>query len=98
MNIAFSTLAPSCARRKERCLMIKLRNKADSTLIATITDEQLAFLKNMLVEEHEEDADYWIDTMTLEYFRENDCDPKLLQLLQDVIGEGEGVEVEWVEV
>jgi hypothetical protein len=76
--------------------MIELKNKETSALIATITEEQLAFLKEMLEEEDEQDTNYWIDAVTLDYFRENDCDPQLLQVLQAVIGEGEGVEIEWV--
>jgi processive 1,2-diacylglycerol beta-glucosyltransferase len=49
----------------------------------------------MLEEEDSEDKDYWIDEMTLQYFQENGADPALIKLLQDAIGEDEGIEIEW---
>jgi hypothetical protein len=75
--------------------MIELRNKETSAPIGEITDEQLSFLIDMLEEEDVEDQDYWIDAMTLQYFQENDGDPGLIKLLQDAIGESEGIEIEW---
>ena len=76
--------------------MIELKNKDTSATIGEITEEQLDFLINMLEEEDSEDQDYWIDEMTLQYFQENGGDPALIKLLQDAIGESEGVEIEWV--
>jgi hypothetical protein len=76
--------------------MIQLRNKDTSAPIGEITAEQLDFLVDMLEEEDSEDQDYWIDDMTLQYFQENGIDPALLKLLQDAVGESEGVEIEWV--
>jgi hypothetical protein len=75
--------------------MIELRNKDTSAPIGEITEEQLDFLIDMLEEEDSEDQDYWIDDMTLQYFQENGGDPALIKLLQDAIGESEGVEIEW---
>ncbi len=76
--------------------MIELRNKDTSAPIGEITQEQLDFLIDMLEEEDSEDQDYWIDAMTLQYFQENGIDPALLKLLQDAVGDSEGVEIEWV--
>jgi hypothetical protein len=76
--------------------MIELKNKETSATIGQVTEEQLDFLINMLEEEDSEDQDYWIDEMTLQYFQENGGDPALIKLLQDAIGENEGVEIEWV--
>ena len=76
--------------------MIELKNKETSATIGQVTEEQLDFLINMLEEEDSEDQDYWIDEMTLQYFQENGGDPALIKLLQDAIGESEGVEIEWV--
>ena len=75
--------------------MIQLRNKDTSAPIGEITEEQLDFLIDKLEEEGVEDQDYWIDEMTLQYFQENGADPALIKLLQDAIGENEGVEIEW---
>ncbi|MGE5463424.1 MAG: hypothetical protein ACM3PS_08710 [Syntrophothermus sp.] len=76
--------------------MIELKNKRTSATIGEISEEQLQFLIDMLEEEDSEDRDYWIDQMTLDYFQENGCDPELMKLLQGAIGQGEGVEIEWV--
>jgi hypothetical protein len=76
--------------------MIQLRNKDTATPIGEVTEEQLDFLVDMLEEEGVDDQDYWIDEMTLQYFQENGADPALIKLLQDAIGENEGVEIEWV--
>jgi processive 1,2-diacylglycerol beta-glucosyltransferase len=76
--------------------MIQLRNKDTAAPIGEITKEQLDFLVDMLEEEGVDDQDYWIDEMTLQYFQENGADPALIKLLQDAIGDGEGVEIEWV--
>ena len=51
----------------------------------------------MLEEEDSEDKDYWIDEMTLQYFQENGADLALIKLLQDAIGDGEGIEIEWTK-
>ncbi len=75
--------------------MIQLRNKDTAAPIGEITEEQLDFLIDKLEEEGVEDQDYWIDEMTLQYFQENGADPALIKLLQDAIGESEGVEIEW---
>ncbi len=76
--------------------MIQLRNKDTSAPIGEITEAQLDFLVDMLEEEGVDDQDYWIDDMTLQYFQENGGDPALIKLLQDAIGENEGIEIEWV--
>ena len=76
--------------------MIQLRNKDTATPIGEVTEEQLDFLVDMLEEEDSEDQDYWIDEMTLQYFQENGADLALIKLLQDAIGESEGIEIEWV--
>ena len=76
--------------------MIQLRNKDTAAPIGEITKEQLDFLIDMLEEEGVEDQDYWIDEMTLQYFQENGADLALIKLLQDAIGESEGIEIEWV--
>ena len=76
--------------------MIKLRNKKTKASLGEISQEQLDFLIDMLEEEDIEDRDYWISQLTLDYFQENGIHPALLKLLQDAIGTGEGVEIEWV--
>lgn len=76
--------------------MPKLVNKDTGAPIGSITAEQLQELIDALVEETEEDRDYYIDAATLDYMEENDVDPELVRLLRaHVPAEGEGIEVEW---
>lgn len=78
--------------------MPKLVNKDTGAPIGSITAEQLQELIDALVEETEEDRDYYIDAATLDYMEENDVDPELVRLLRaHVPAEGEGIEVEWRE-
>jgi hypothetical protein len=76
--------------------MIELRNKETSAHIGNISEDDLSFLIDMLEEEGVDDQDYWIDIATLDYFEENGCGPHLLEMLQDAVGESEGIEIEWV--
>ena len=76
--------------------MLDLRNKGTSVFIGQIDEDELDFLIEMLEEEDSQDKDYWIDQTTLDYFKENDCPPRLLEMLQGAIGNGEGIEIEWV--
>ena len=78
--------------------MIVLRNKETSASIGTISDDDLKFIIDMLEEEDNEDRDYWIDKTTLEYFEANSCGDHLMEILQEAVGEGEGIEIEWSEV
>jgi len=76
--------------------MIELRNKETTAHIGNISEEDLSFLIDMLEEEGVDDQDYWIDIATLDYFEENGCGPHLLEMLQDAVGESDGIEIEWV--
>ena len=75
--------------------MLELRNKETSVFIGQIDEEELAYLIEMLEEEDSQDKDYWINQATLDYFEENGCPPHLLEMLQDAIGNGKGIEIEW---
>jgi hypothetical protein len=76
----------------------QLVNKDTGASIGTITAEQLQQLIDHLVEESEEDRDYYIDAATLDYLEENDVDRGLVRLLRShVPAEGEGIEIEWLE-
>lgn len=74
----------------------KLYNKDTGALIGPITAEQLRDLIDLLVEEHGDDRDYYIDVDTLDYLEQHEADPELLRLLRPhVPEEGEGIDIEW---
>jgi processive 1,2-diacylglycerol beta-glucosyltransferase len=75
--------------------MIELRDKETGLVIGSITEEQLQFMIDQLEEESDADADYYLDSATLDLFAEKGSDPQLLTLLREALGEREGMEVEW---
>jgi hypothetical protein len=76
--------------------MVTLRDKETGRVLGTITEEQLQFLTEELEEESDEDADYYLDRATLEYFAESGIDPGLLDLLTQALGDRDDMEIEWV--
>ena len=62
--------------------MIILTDKATGATIGTISEEQLEFLRGELVEETDEDQDYWINRDTLDLFREHGADPGLVAMIE----------------
>lgn len=89
------------ARRLDRRLrynrsMIRLRNKETSTVLGSISEEELQFLQDQLEEESSEDTDYYIGRDELEILKENGP-PGLVRMLEEALGDREGIEIEWVE-
>ena len=76
--------------------MIQLRDKAAGTVLGEITEEQLQFLIDHLVEETSEDKDYYLNRTTLEMLKGKDPDPELMALLEQALGDGEDIEIEWL--
>jgi processive 1,2-diacylglycerol beta-glucosyltransferase len=75
--------------------MTTLRDKDTGALIGTITAENLQFMIDQLVEESDDDRNYWLNGDTLEMFVANGADPALVELLRTAMGEREEMEVEW---
>jgi hypothetical protein len=76
--------------------MVRLRDKDTGTDLGTISEEDLDFLQEQLEEESSDDADYYIGRDELEILKENGP-PGLIRMLQEALGDREGIEVEWVE-
>ena len=75
--------------------MIQLRDKETGASLGDITEEQLQFLTDHLVEESEEDTDYYLNRATLDMLREKGLDASLLKLLEEALGGREELEIEW---
>jgi processive 1,2-diacylglycerol beta-glucosyltransferase len=78
--------------------MISLRDKETRTDLGTITEDQLQFLVDQLEEEFAEDRDYYINGTMLDVMRQHGADPALVDLLQQAIGDRDGVEIQWSRV
>ena len=77
--------------------VVKLFNDKTNEEIGVISGEQLQFLIDNLEEESREDVDYAITPLTLGYFAELGCDPELLTLLQEALGDKQEVIIRWTE-
>ncbi len=75
--------------------MITLKNKDTGEYIGTLSEEQLKYLIDELVEEHDEDQDYWINRTQIEIFKEKGADQSLINLLETALGESEDAELIW---
>lgn len=78
--------------------MLNLYIKDTQTLIGRLSEDQLDDLIEILVEESDEDRDYYIDETTLDYLAEHGADAALIAMLRPHVPAGEeGIEIEWRE-
>jgi hypothetical protein len=78
-------------------MMITLYNEETDAPIGEITEEQLEFLEEELVEEGEEDPDYFINQDTIDMLAQRGADPDLIALLRQAVGDSDGIEITWSE-
>jgi hypothetical protein len=76
--------------------MIVLRDKETGRELGSLTELQLMSLIGQLEEEDPDDQDYWLNREMIETLRERGTDPDLVHMLENAIGDGVEVEVEWV--
>ncbi|BCV38099.1 MULTISPECIES: hypothetical protein [Shewanella] len=75
--------------------MIQLSNKETGAFIGHISEQQLQFLIDNLVEEHDADQDYWLNRTQLETFKAIEADAELINLLEAAMGEADELEILW---
>lgn len=75
--------------------MIQLYNEGTGQLIGTISEAQLQFLEDELVEESETDQDYAITPLTLGLFVEDNGDPQLIEMLRQELGDQDEIQIRW---
>jgi hypothetical protein len=78
--------------------MVLLRDKSTGAPLGSVSDDDLQFLVDHLEEEFREDADYYLDTDTVEMLREADASPALLAILEQALGDAGEVEIQWSRV
>jgi hypothetical protein len=66
-------------------------------ILGPLTEDQLDFLMENLDEDFDEDMEYFLDSHTLEYLKEQTADKSLLALLEKALsGYGNGVDILYV--
>ncbi len=75
--------------------MIDVYDDATNVLIGTITEADLQVLRAGLVEESDDDRDYYIDQATIDLLGDGRATEHLMMLLRKALGSAEGVEIRW---
>ena len=75
--------------------MVELRDKSTGAALGSVSEDDLQFLVDHLEEEFSEDADYYLDTDTVEMLREAGASPALLGVLEGGLGDAGEVEIKW---
>ena len=78
--------------------MIQLREKGTGRDLGPITESDLQFLIDQLVEESSDDQDYYLTRDTLAFLRENGGPEPLMKLLEVALGMSDDIEIEWVRL
>ncbi len=77
--------------------MIQLLDKESGDVLGTITEDDLQFLIDNLEEESEDDTDYFLNRSTIEIFKEKGTNKTLIKLLENALGDRDGMEIEWLK-
>jgi len=75
--------------------MAQVFDKDTGESISTITEDQLQFFIDQMEEESDTDQDYYINRDLLNIFKENGIDADFLAMLENALGERDGMEIEW---
>ena len=75
--------------------MAQIFDKDTGKSLGTITEDQLQFLIDQMEEESDTDQDYYINSDLLSTFKESGIDSDLLAMLENALGDREGMEIEW---
>jgi hypothetical protein len=77
--------------------VITLSLKDGGDVIGTVDEDDLQMLIDQLVEEDEEDTDYYITPMTIDLLEESGASAELVSMLREAVGDSEGVDIAWEE-
>ena len=75
--------------------MVNLYDSATGALIGTISDEDLKFMQSDLEEESIEDADYYINQATVDWFETQGASPALVSVLRKALGKNDDMDIRW---
>jgi hypothetical protein len=75
--------------------MITLSLKDSGAVLGTIDEAEFKLLVDQLVEETEEDTDYYIDPATIDLLESAGASAHLVGMLKKAVGGSEGVDIVW---
>lgn len=74
---------------------VRISDKASGNNIGTVSREEFQFLVDQLEEESSTDADYFIDSATIDMLEDNGGSATLVAMLRAAVGETEGIDISW---
>ena len=74
---------------------VKIINRSSGALLGNISRADFEFLVDNLEEESSRDADYFIDSKTIDFLADQGGSVPLLLLLRTAVGDSEGIDIGW---
>ena len=74
---------------------VRISDKATGNNIGSVSREEFQFLVDQLEEESSTDADYFIDSATIDMLEDNGGSVALVAMLRAAVGETEGIDISW---
>ena len=74
---------------------IRISDKATCSSIGSVSREEFQFLVDQLEEESSTDADYFIDSATIDMLEDNGGSASLVAMLRAAVGGSEGIDISW---
>ena len=78
-------------------MSIRIIDKDSGAQLGEIGQDDLQLMIDQFEEESSKDRDYFIDASTIGILEEAGASPRLLNLLREVVGTSEGVDIRWEE-
>lgn len=76
---------------------IRIYDKDSGALLGEVAQEDLQVMIDAFEEESSTDQDYFIDAQTIELLKGSGASDRLLNLLREIVGTSDGVDIRWEE-
>ena len=78
-------------------MSIRIYDKDSGALLGDIGQEDLQVMIDAMEEESSRDQDYFVDAQTIELLHHEGASDRLLNLLREIVGTSDGVDIRWEE-
>ena len=76
---------------------IRIYDKDSGALLGDVAQEDLQLMVDTFEEESSTDQDYFIDAQTIDILHRAGASDRLLNLLREIVGTSDGVDIRWEE-
>ena len=78
-------------------MAIRIYDKDTGALLGDVAQEDLDVMVDAFEEESSRDQDYFIDAQTIDILHRAGASDRLLNLLREIVGTSDGVDIRWEE-